>query len=115
MIANPAACAWPLPVWWSKTREALHDELIDGPSQSVELDLFAWDDRHGSFEENKRVLPKATIESLIKRVLEKSPDSVDESEAQGNDLVGTLAFSALGSGNAETNAPQPGRMLFPER
>jgi hypothetical protein len=98
IIELPGTFCCPLPQWWGKTRGALAAELAGPPDGSVDIELFAWDERSTSFERKQRAVPKSLLRACITDSLGGPLETADTlEERKANMLVKALAGLVLDS------------------
>jgi hypothetical protein len=98
IVELPGTYCCPLPQWWGKTQAALAAELAGPPDESVDVELFAWDERSTSFKRKRRSVPKSLLRACVADSLGGPLETADTlEERQANMLVAALARLVLGA------------------
>jgi hypothetical protein len=98
IIEHPDMSCCGVSIWWEKTRPVLAAELAGPPDESVEVELFAWDERSASFLRRHRALPKELLRACVTKSLGGPAETMDTvGGAQADRLVEALAQLVLES------------------
>ena len=91
-IARPENYGLTTSAWWNQAADTLRTVLAAPPNEPIELDVLTWNEQSASFIHSKRIMPQATLASMIGSSM-ASPGIRDDNEAatQGDALVESLA------------------------
>jgi hypothetical protein len=96
IIELPGTFCCPLPQWWEKTRGVLTAGLAGTQEGTIDIELFAWDERSTAFEVRQRAAPKRLLRACVTKSLGgplETAEMVEEPKA--NMLVNGLARLVL--------------------
>ncbi len=109
VIARPENYGWTTSAWWNHVDHTLRTVLAAPPNEPIELDVLTWDEQAATFIHSKRVLPQATLASVIGSAL-ADPGVRDDAEAvtQGDALVESLVnLTRNGAVSTRASVPAP--------